>query len=216
MEQAGYLSARPRRPGMLASVVAVHLAGIAGVAMFAPTVTQIIKDNGGIPLIDITPPKPPEVIPDPQKPVIKTAEKPERITRSPVIPGGVDTSTKLTGSDDGFIVTGLGGTIIEPIIVPDDPPKPPVINSAKFSGQKAQPPYPPGLQRMDISGSVTVRVLVGTNGRPVRIEMVRADHDGFFSATRDWAMKNWRFAPATRDGVPFEEWRTMTVRFDLN
>jgi periplasmic protein TonB len=197
-------------------VVVVHIAGLVGVAMFAPAVTKIIEEKIDKPWMNITPPKPPEVIPDPQKPVIKTAEKPERITRSPAIPSGVDTSTKLTGSDDGFIATGLGGTIIEPPIIPTDPPKPPVISSAKFSGRNAQPPYPPGLQRLDISGSVTVRVLVGTDGRPVRIEMVRADNDGFFSATRDWAMKNWRFTPATRDGVPFEEWRTMTVRFDLN
>lgn len=216
MEQAGYLSARPKRPGMLASVVAVHLAGLAGVAMFAPAVTQIIRENGGIPIINIDQPKPPEIIPDPKKPVIKTAEKPERVTRSTAVPGGVETSTNLAGSDDIFIAIGTGEGIIEPIILPTDPPKPPVINSAEFSGRNAQPPYPPGLQRLDVSGSVTVRVLVGTDGRPVRIEMVRADNDGFFTATRDWAMKNWRFAPATRDGVPFEEWRTMTVRFDLN
>lgn len=215
MEQAGYLSARPRRPGMLASVVAVHLAGLAGVALFAPAVTQIIRDNDGIPLININPPKPPPPILDPQKPAIKTARKPEAITRSPPIGSGTD-ATRMTGGDEPFVVGGLGDGTIGPVITPSDPPAPPLITSARFSGRNAQPPYPPGLQRLDIAGSVTVRVLVGADGRPVRIEMMRADHDGFFAVTRDWAMKNWRFVPATRDGEPFEEWRTMTVRFDLN
>jgi periplasmic protein TonB len=214
MEHAGYLSARPRRPGMLASVVAVHLAGLAGVAMFAPVVTQIIRDQGGIPVIDITQPPPPPPVDDPQKPVIKTAEKPDTITRSLPVAGGVDT-TRLAGEGETIITGGLGEGTIGPIVTPIDPPVPPLINPAKFTGRNAQPPYPPGLQRMDIAGSVTVRVLVGTDGRPVRIEMVRADNDGFFTATRDWGMKKWRFMPATRDGVPFEEWRTMTVRFDL-
>ena len=69
---------------------------------------------------------------------------------------------------------------------------------------------------MDIEGVVTVRVLVGVDGRPLRIEAVKVDHDAFFTATRDWAMRNWKFAPATRDGVAFQEWRTMTVRFEMN
>jgi periplasmic protein TonB len=215
MEQTGYLSARPRRPAMLASVVAIHLVGLAGVAMFAPAVTQIIEDNGGIPLINIDPPKPPPPIPDPQKPIIKTADKPDIMTRSTPRAGGMD-ATPLAGSDEPLVIGGLGEGAIGSIVIPNDPPAPPIITAAKFSGQKAQPPYPPGLQRLDIAGSVTVRVLVGTDGRPVRIEMLRTDHDGFFTATRDWALRNWRFAPATRDGVPFEEWRTMTVRFDLD
>jgi periplasmic protein TonB len=50
----------------------------------------------------------------------------------------------------------------------------------------------------------------------VRIEMVRTDQDAFFAATREWGMKNWRFKPATRDGAPFQEWRTMTVRFEMD
>ena len=72
------------------------------------------------------------------------------------------------------------------------------------------------MQRLGIEGSVTVRVLVGSDGRPLRIEAVKVDQDSFLTATRDWAMKHWRFAPATRDGEPYEEWRTMTVRFTMN
>jgi len=37
----------------------------------------------------------------------------------------------------------------------------------------------------------------------------------FFEATRTQALRHWRFQPATRDGIPVESWRTMTVKFKL-
>ncbi|WP_235524059.1 energy transducer TonB [Sphingomonas sp. Leaf33] len=47
------------------------------------------------------------------------------------------------------------------------------------------------------------------------VERVDAANDAFYDATRRQALNRWRFRPATRDGVPYETWRTMTVRFVL-
>jgi protein TonB len=62
-------------------------------------------------------------------------------------------------------------------------------------------------------GKVTVRVLIGTDGRVKQVEPVTATSDAFFRATRDQALRRWRFRPGTRDGVPQEAWRTMSVTF---
>lgn len=79
-----------------------------------------------------------------------------------------------------------------------------------------QPPYPSSMVRNGVEGSVTVKVLIGADGRVRSIELVDATHAAFFDTTRDHALRAWRFQPATRDGVAVESWRTMTVRFRLD
>ncbi len=83
------------------------------------------------------------------------------------------------------------------------------------SPSEMQPPYPPPLQRAEVEGSVTVRVLVGGDGRPRDIVLVRTDDPQFFAAARNWGMRHWRFKPATEDGTAVESWFTLTVRFTM-
>ena len=78
-----------------------------------------------------------------------------------------------------------------------------------------QPIYPPSLQGQEIEGAVTVRVLIGQDGRVKKVEALHSSHDEFFEATRRQALAKWRFKPATEDGVPVEGWREMTVRFTI-
>ena len=211
----GYLETKPR-PAAMAAVIAIHATGIGALMMIAPTIVDRIEK----PLIGvmIDPPKiPPEIVKEePLKVKTKTLRPIDQV--KPYV------GPKQAGEDPGFTRdlgplagagTGeaLGGGID---IIDIDPPQAPVIVGPQFTGRNPQPPYPPAMQRMNIEGAVTVRVLVGVDGRPVRIEAVKVDQEAFFAATRDWAMKNWRFKPATRDGEPFQEWRTMTVRFEMN
>jgi periplasmic protein TonB len=215
MMSTGYLETKPR-PAAMAAVIAIHAAGIGALMMIAPTVVtdaETILRTYDVPTVTI----PPEVIEHPIiKPKTETKsfiDKPKTEV-TPMLPARgsalSDDPGPLTGSGSG---EGLGGGID---IIEIDPPKPPVIVGPQFTGRNPQPPYPSAMQRMNIEGAVTVRVLVGVDGRPLRIEAVKVDQDAFFAATREWAMKNWRFKPATRDGEPFQEWRTMTVRFEMN
>ena len=78
-----------------------------------------------------------------------------------------------------------------------------------------QPSYPSPLVRAGIEGAVTVRVLIGSDGRVKSVELVRATDPAFFEATKAQALRYWRFSPATTDGTATESWRTMTVKFKL-
>jgi periplasmic protein TonB len=214
MMSTGYLETKPR-PAAMAAVIAIHAAGIGALILFAPTVTKTVETVlVGRPIS--LPPEPPKVIKeDPPKIKVMTRQPIDHV--KPYVeprPSGVDRSlTRDPGPLTAGSDSGLGGGID---IIEIDPPKPPVIVGPQFTGRNPQPPYPSAMQRMNIEGAVTVRVLVGVDGRPLRIEAVKVDQDAFFAATREWAMKNWRFKPATRDGEPFQEWRTMTVRFEMN
>jgi protein TonB len=98
-------------------------------------------------------------------------------------------------------------------------PKPaPVTIEAKPDPRFAaalQPPYPSAMARQEIEGRVVIRVLIGIDGRVKAVEPVSATDPAFQEATAAQALKRWRFKPASRDGVPIESWRTMTVRFEL-
>ncbi|MFZ4745466.1 MAG: energy transducer TonB, partial [Sphingomonas sp.] len=97
-------------------------------------------------------------------------------------------------------------------------PPPPVLTSASNDPRFArdlQPPYPPGLERLEIEGSVTVGVQIGSDERVTAVARVKADDPGFFAATRGWALKRWRFKPATRDGEAVVSWLTRTVQFRI-
>lgn len=147
-----------------------------------------------------------------ENPVVKPAGKSSFVP--PVVPADEKSELpKLTGTPDG---TELSGGV-------DIPQLPPLVNNPVFKGAQVnprytgalQPAYPPGMVREDREGVVTVRVLIGIDGRVKALEALKADAPAFLEATRKQALSKWRFLPATRDGEPVESWREMTVRFEL-
>lgn len=99
---------------------------------------------------------------------------------------------------------------------PQPLPPPPVLTGIEFDQRYAgsfQPDYPSREQAQGHEGVVTLRVLVGIDGRVKEVEQVRATSPAFFEATKRQAIRAWRFKPATRDGVPYPEWKTVTARF---
>jgi protein TonB len=114
------------------------------------------------------------------------------------------------------VTAGLGGG--NGTVVVDPPKPPPVMAGAEVDPRYAdalQPDYPADMRRMATEGQVVVRVLIGTDGRVKQIELVRSPSESFFNVTRRQALSRWRFKPATRDGVAYESWKTMSLRFTL-
>jgi protein TonB len=79
-----------------------------------------------------------------------------------------------------------------------------------------KPPYPASQQRLGAEGVVTLRVLIGADGRVKSAEKLRATNDDFYQATLRHVLRNWRFKPATLDGRPIESSKVMTLHFELN
>ena len=107
-----------------------------------------------------------------------------------------------------------------PIPVPMPPPAAdPVITKVMRDPKYArafQPDYPATMQRQEMEGRVSVKVLVGTDGRVKQVQILSATDPAFAEATRRQALSSWRFKPATRDGVAQEEWFTTSVLFKLD
>ncbi len=209
---------RRLKPASLAVALAINGGVLAAVLLAAPEmiVKSPYKPFELIPIIEPVPP-PPEL----PQPLTKTEPAP---SSKPFIPTTIvpDPSPSfeltLTGTDkvtvDAIDGTGGTGTAIDP----PAPPPLPIFIEPELDQRYArgfQPDYPSAERRLEREGSVSVRVLIGTDGRVKQIERQSATSDDFFKATQRTALLQWRFRPATRDGVPIERWKTLRVTFRL-
>ena len=190
---------------------------VAGLIAFAaPTMVHRIIDPP-INVITVAPPHEPPP-PEPATPELKSqAPTPQEKVAVPetIVPTPPSDSHPYTAPTTP--PGPVGGTIDGGFVAPVK--SPPVVIGAELDSRFAgsfQPDYPVGERRADHQGRVVVRVLIGVDGRVKQVEKVSAASDAFFEATERRALQKWRFKPATRDGVPFETWRTMGVSFVLN
>lgn len=215
MQPSGFLNQeKHHHPLGMGVIVAAHAAAI-GALMLAKAPIVIIPPEA-IELIDITPdPLPPKPVEPPPAP------RDTPLTRETVT---VPTPTVPTPSDETtFVVPPLKPPVGNPgsgmgVIELSPPPVPmPVLTDASLDTRFAdqfQPPYPPGKQRLGEEGKAVLRVLIGADGRVKKVEHVSGD-EAFLEVSERQALRRWRFRPATRDGVPVETWKTMTVRFEM-
>jgi TonB family protein len=81
---------------------------------------------------------------------------------------------------------------------------------------REEPEYPPMAETLRESGLVEAEALIGIDGsvEQVRITRVEGRNLGFEKATED-AIREWRYRPATKDGVRVRMWTTIRVPFNL-
>lgn len=213
---SGYASSRPSRAGVVGTV-AVHALLVGGYFLMP---AELIKEIMPTPIWATNIPLDP---PPPENPVEKQAvEKPLQrpVDTRPFVPDTLVDIEPLTDTGiGGAIPNAVDGDIIKPFdpgVV--DPPRDPVLTTVSIDPRYTrdfQPDYPPAMQRAQEEGKVTVRVNIGADGRVTSIEKLFATSDAFWEAARKQALAKWRFRAATRDGVPIESEKVMTVHFTL-
>jgi len=208
------------RPGSMALALGVTALPIVGLVM-GLRINEVFNPPKPIITIPISP-EPPPPPPDPQ-PHPKTPTPPNEIVYTPPVqPIPLEPLNPIpTTPNPPPLPSGpLIGTNPDP--TPPAPPPPivkPVIVDAVVDPHYQgllQPPYPPEEQRAGNSGRVVLRVLIGADGRVKQVEKVSAASDAFFAAAQRQALGKWRFKPATRDGAPFEQWKVMSLRFQID
>ncbi len=199
-------------PASIGAALAINSLMLAGFVMLKPDVLpRDVWTTLGTYAVDPDSVKPPEADPVKDPPKGEAALTP--VPRTPATPRQETTFMLPPLGDEFGKVGGIGPVIEDPPIKIE-----PVFKNARVDPRYAkalQPSYPPGMIHNEIEGSVTVRVLVGADGRVKAVEPVRSDEAAFLEATRKQALSKWRFLPATRDGEPVESWREMSVRFVL-
>ncbi|WP_293876010.1 MULTISPECIES: energy transducer TonB [unclassified Sphingomonas] len=206
-------------PGGLTAAVAIN-AGLIAALMFAgpkilpnDPIRTLITTN--IP-IDPPPPEPPK--PQPKTAEVVASRPTETIVApDPIVPTPSTSDLATTTTIVPTPPTPIVGSDPGPLVIATPTPLPPLIGpqvDPRYAGA-FQPVYPPAERRANRDGKVTVRVLVGTDGRVKQIERLTATSDAFWQVTQERALRYWRFKPATRGDVPVEAWRTMALTFRM-
>jgi periplasmic protein TonB len=214
-------ASRSRTVG-LGAAFAVNGAIIAGILFFlAPRFVVVdgptVLTGRSIPLDD-TPPPPveqpkPKAEPRESRAPQPTAPDPRIRSETPNTTSTTDVIPPDPVPPQPF--EKVGPTVIEPVAPP--PPLPPLVaarSDPRFA-RDFQPDYPPSELRAERAGVVSVRILIGADGRVKQVQQVSATSPAFFEATRRQALSKWRFTPATRGGVPEESWKVMSVTFRI-
>jgi protein TonB len=145
---------------------------------------------------------PPTPTPEPTlAPTVLPTVTPTRVpptatpTRPPATPTRIP-PTPTPGVREGDIVA-MGPGVTAPVLM-----------------HKVDPKFPPAARQMRTGGTVTLQVLVGTDGsvEQLRILQVSRPGVGFERATED-AVKQWRYKPATKNGVKVRMWVPVRVPF---
>jgi protein TonB len=76
--------------------------------------------------------------------------------------------------------------------------------------------YPPLARRQRVSGVVILRALINESGTVQEVQVLRGiKPDLGLDAAATTAVREWRFRPATKGGVPVKVWKTITIPFQL-
>ncbi|AKN92879.1 energy transducer TonB [Xanthomonas oryzae pv. oryzicola] len=79
------------------------------------------------------------------------------------------------------------------------------------------PPYPAAALRAGQQGTVMLRVLVGTDGRPAEVSVqTSSGHRALDLAARSQVLRSWRFQPAMQNGQAVQAYGLVPVSFSLH
>lgn len=81
--------------------------------------------------------------------------------------------------------------------------------------KNAPPQYPAVARKLKLEGTVTLRVLVSTEGRPLRVSLQRSSGASILDEAALKAVQGWYFVPAHRGNRPIATEVDVPVRFRL-
>jgi len=90
------------------------------------------------------------------------------------------------------------------------------INRPPRLVMKGAPEYPAEARQRNISGYVTLKILVGVGGIVENVEVEESEPRGFFDQAAMKSVKSWKFEPAMIKGQIVAAWTSQKIKFELN
>jgi len=109
---------------------------------------------------------------------------------------------------------GKGGAATTPDAPTEEPLRPfTAVDTPPVPLQAPRPPYPEWAREAGIEGTVVLKVLVGVDGIPKQVEILRGPKGLRDEAAR--AVSRWTFTPGLSNHRPVEVWVEVPVVFTL-
>lgn len=223
-----------KRPVVIASAVALlHVGGLA--ALQSGLLVRAYELVVPVEMISqiIEPPKP--LDPAPPPPATKPPSPPEpiKVNKAVTLPPAPQplAIADPTPAPNAPVVTPAPPTPLPPIAAPvavaptPSPPAPsPLATAPKIELPRSDadhlsnpvPPYPPVSKRLGEEGTAVLRIFVGADGSPQKVELRTSSGFERLDAVALAAVMKWRFKPGSRNGVPEAMWVTQPIPFVLN
>jgi protein TonB len=82
--------------------------------------------------------------------------------------------------------------------------------------KRINPKYPLQALQMGVSGTLTVNALISETGDVLRTEILKGIKGGYgFERSAETAVRQWKFRPAEKGGVPVRVWKSFEINFKL-
>ena len=83
--------------------------------------------------------------------------------------------------------------------------------------KRINPKYPSQAFSLGVSGTVTVNALISETGDVIRTEILKGIKGGYgFERAAETAVKQWKYRPAMKKGVPVRVWKAIDINFKLS
>ena len=215
-----------RNAVIVGSVVALHVAGIwalqSGLVRKAAEVivpAELLSEF-------IAPPAPPRMAPPPPAPPpppTPAPKAPPKVAPRPApMPVAVADATPAPAAPTGIATPQPPAPPVDaPAVQPSPAPAPPAPPRIELPSSDAaylnnpRPSYPAISKRMGEQGKVVLRVLIGTDGVPQKVEVNQSSGFDRLDRQAQDAVMRWRFVPGKRNGVPEAMWNLVPVNFVL-
>ena len=214
-----------RNTVIVGSVVALHVVGLwalqSGLVRKAAEVivpAELLSEF-------IAPPAPPKVTPPPPAPPPPPRPAPKAAPRPAPMPVAIADPTPAPNAPTGITTSQPPAPPIEapvappaPALAPPAPPAPPKIELPSSDAaylNNPKPSYPAISKRMGEQGKVVLRVLIGTDGLPQKVEISKSSGFDRLDRQAQEAVMRWRFVPGKRNGVPETMWNLVPINFVL-
>ena len=218
-----------RTLAIVSSVVLFHIAALW--AMHTGLLQRVVEVV--VPVMAISqaeppppPPKPPEPVKPPEPPKLTPPPKtPQPVLTPPPTPQPPAPATP----EPPAVLAAPTASVTAPVVPaaapapPPPAPPPPAAAPAKVElpSSKADylhnppPDYPRMSKRLGEQGKVVLKVLIGTDGAPQKVELVTSSgFERLDKSALDAAMR-WRYVPGKRGGVAEAMWYQVPIQFTL-
>ncbi|NIK53017.1 protein TonB [Xanthomonas arboricola] len=201
----------------MSTAVALHL--LAGGLLLIPLSYRAVPQAPAeprwvMPITIPTAPPPPLVLPIDVKFKAHTHTPPKTVPVPVTVPTPLIDQTTVV--DSATVALPAADTALDSAPTIAAPSGPIEAGQLQYLSSPA-PSYPVAALRAGQQGTVLLRVLVGTDGRPAEVSVqTSSGHRALDLAARSQVLRNWRFQPAMQNGQAVQAYGLVPVSFSLN
>ena len=202
---------RAGSPKALTLIIAGHVLALAAVLTAKPELVGMQPDPPPIIVNIPDTPKPPE----PVEPPTRNPQDSFIPVERPIIdmdqPTPIQIDPGPTMADIGVVIGSGPTTVIDP------PRHVPLLVGPRLATAEdsLKPPYPNDKLRAEEEATLKLRLAIDIRGRVIAVDPVGAADPSFLAAARRHILRNWRYKPATEDGVAVPTSTVISLSFRL-